>query len=58
MHKPCRPATLVQYSGRLVTLDRRDVLAQWFDVSRFIWRLEGAAAARIIMLDYCRDDPF
>lgn len=30
----------------------------WFDVSDFIRRVEKVASARVVILDYCRDDPF
>lgn len=37
---------------------RDDVQWHWFDVSDFVSRLEQHVAARLVVLDFCRDDPF
>lgn len=38
--------------------NQQEIMQTWFDVSHFIQALEKVAAARVIILDYCRDDPF
>jgi hypothetical protein len=38
--------------------NRSDIDQTWFDVNNFILKLETVASARVIILDYCRSDPF
>jgi uncharacterized caspase-like protein len=39
--------------------DSRSVVEEsWFDVNEFVARLSAVSRVRIVIMDFCRDDPF
>ena len=61
---------MVYFAGNGVEIDGRTLFpardaapelsatANWFDINAFIQRLQNVAAARLVILDFCRTNPF